>query len=101
MIVRSAERSWSASIGTMPIQIVGTPAATVTFSDSISPIRVAGDRSGPGITNDAPARNAAYGRPQAFAWNIGTTGRTRSASRRENVEVVSAAFECSHIERWL
>ena len=32
MIVRSADRSWSSSIGIMPIQIVGTPAATVTCS---------------------------------------------------------------------
>ena len=59
MIMRSADRSWPSSSGTMPIQIVGTPAVTVTFSDSSRPISASGDRSGPGMTNDAPAMNAA------------------------------------------
>ena len=74
-MTRSAERSRPFSSGSTPIQMVGTPAATVTRSvlDEV------GDRRrrevGPGITRLAPARHAAWARPHALAWNIGTTGR--------------------------
>ena len=69
-----------ASSGSTPIQMVGTPAATVIRSDSMRSATAAGDRSGPGMTSDAPAATAAWARPQALAWNIGTTGSTRSGS---------------------
>ena len=83
----------------MPIQIVGTPAVTVTCSDSSRSSRAAGARSGPGITSDAPAIIAACPRPQALAWNIGTTGRILSDSDSENTADVSVANECSQVER--
>ena len=36
------------------------------------------------MTRLAPTIGAAYGIPQAFTWNIGTTGSTRSVLRRPN-----------------
>ena len=53
------------------------------------------------MTRLAPAITAAYGRPQAFAWNIGTTGSTRSRSDSANTLPVQTAIECRCIERWL
>jgi len=35
-------------------------------------------RAGPGNTSLAPVSAVVYGRPQAFTWNIGTTGSTLS-----------------------
>ena len=75
----------------MPIQIVGTPALSVTRSDSIMDSSPAGLRSGPGMASDAPARNAVYGSPHAIAWNIGTTGMSTSRSVRPRVDVVNPA----------
>ena len=49
------------------------------------------DRSGPGITRSAPAATPAWARPQALAWNIGTTGRIRSDSPMPNESAVIAA----------
>jgi len=60
-----------------------------------------GDRSGPGITSDAPAIAAVYGKPHALAWNIGTTGRIVSRSLMLNTAALIDANECSHVERWL
>jgi hypothetical protein len=59
MISRSEDRSWASSKGSMPIQIVGTPAVSVTFSSSIKLIRAAGVICGPGSTRSAPAIIAA------------------------------------------
>ena len=41
----------------------------------------AGRDAGPGNTSFAPTIIAANGKPQALAWNIGTTGSTASRSR--------------------
>ena len=68
------------SSGSTPIQIVGTPAATVTRSSAINAATAGAERSGPGITSDAPAATHACASPHAFAWNIGTIGSTRSRS---------------------
>ena len=67
------------SSGSTPIQIVGTPAASVTFSPSISSAIAFGCIFGPGIARSAPAITAAWQSPHALAWNIGTTGITRVA----------------------
>ena len=67
-----------------PSHTVGTPAETVTRSAFISEATLAPSRCRPGITSDAPAASAEYGRPQALTWNIGTTGSTRSWKRRPN-----------------
>jgi hypothetical protein len=61
--------------------MVGTPAAMVTFSDSISCRSECASRCGPGKTSFAPTIGAANGRPQALTWNIGTTGRSESRER--------------------
>ena len=58
-IIRSADRSRPFASGSMPIQIVGTPAVRVTFSASSRSITALGASSGPGMINDAPARPAA------------------------------------------
>jgi hypothetical protein len=52
------------------------------------------------MTSDAPAMRAAYGRPQALAWNIGTTGRTRSALDSAKALPVHAAIEWRKAVRW-
>jgi hypothetical protein len=86
------------SSGSTPIQIVGTPAATVTRSDSIRPARVGALRSGPGITSFAPQATAAWARPHALAWNIGTTGRIVSRSDAPSESAVSAHIVCMNVE---
>ena len=63
----------------MPIQIVGTPAVTVTRSCSKSSSRLTGSRCGPGSTCLAPIIVQVNGKHHALAWNIGTTGRHVSA----------------------
>jgi hypothetical protein len=55
--------------------------------------------SGPGKTRLAPAIGAACARPQAFAWNIGTTGITVSVSCSPSPALVSTPIECSHVDR--
>ena len=49
-MARSDDVSRPFSSGSTPIQIVGTPAAIVTFSSSMRLASAGGDRSGPGIT---------------------------------------------------
>ena len=53
---------------------MGTPAVIVTRSRTNRSTRFAGSSRGPGITTLAPIITAAYGRPQALAWNIGHDG---------------------------
>ena len=65
----------------MPSQRVGTPAVRVTRSPWMSSTRSRGCRWGPGSTIFVPSITQAKGRPQAMAWNMGTTGITVSASR--------------------
>ena len=89
------------SAGRTPIQMVGTPAATVTRSLSISSASALGLRSGPGMTRSAPQATAAWARPQALAWNMGTTGRIRSDSRAPKPSANIADMVWSMVERWL
>ena len=98
-MARSAEVSRPCSAGSTPIQMVGTPAATVTCSSTIRSAIAPGDRSGPGITRSAPAATAAWASPQALAWNIGTTGSTRSASRTPMPSASIAPNVCRNVER--
>jgi hypothetical protein len=93
-MTRSAETSRPSSSGSTPIQIVGTPPATVTRSDSSRVASPRGERSGPGMTSVAPTNTAAYGSPQAFAWNIGTTGSATSRSASPSTALVVTAIEC-------
>ena len=82
----------------MPIQIVGTPALIVTRSVSNASSRLCGSRCGPGNTCFAPTSVHVNGKHQAFAWNIGTTGRTVSdAFRPRNGPAISAWIA---IARW-
>ena len=53
-----------------------------------------GDRSGPGITRLAPDATAAWARPHALAWNMGTTGSTTSLSRTPRQSTVMAPTVC-------
>ena len=78
----------------MPCQIVGTPAPTVTFSVSMSLTMAAGIMNRSGITRSAPDIIAAYGSPQAFAWNCGTIGMIRSRSLTPSPFTVQTAIEC-------
>ena len=79
--------------------MVGTAAATVTRSCSISRASGSGCRKRPGITRSAPTKVDACGSPQAFAWNIGTTGSTRSAFEIAIASARQEASACSTFER--
>ena len=54
-----------------------------------------------GMHSDAPLIRAAYARPQALAWNIGTIGSTRSWKLIPPMLPVVTICECSQAERWL
>ena len=100
-MARSDEVSRPFNSGSTAIQIVGTPAATVTFSSTIRLAIDGPERSGPGITSVAPVATAACASPQALAWNIGTTGRITSDSRAPRLSTVIAPMVCRNVERWL
>jgi hypothetical protein len=82
------------STASAPAQIVGTPAPSVTFSLLIRFTSDAGCMCRSGSTMSAPASSAAYASPHAFAWNIGTTGRTRSCSDSAKALPRQGAIEC-------
>ncbi len=84
VIIRIVETSYApgfaSSVWRIPIQIVGTPAVTVTFSCWKSSSRLTGSRWGPGKTCLTPVIVQENGKHHAFAWNIGTTGRQTSSA---------------------
>ena len=53
------------------------------------------------MTRSAPAATPAWARPQALAWNIGTTGRMRSDSRTPTESAVIALIVCRNVLRWV
>ena len=55
----------------------------------------AGDRSGPGMTRLAPTATPAWARPQALAWNMGTTGRIVS---RSQAPMLSAVVDADRVQ---
>jgi hypothetical protein len=93
-MARRLDTSRPSSSGSTPIQMVGTPAATVTRSVSMRLAMAGPERSGPGITSVAPAAGAACASPHAFAWNIGTTGSTTSLSRMPMPSATMAPIVC-------
>ena len=96
VIVRIRERSQPPGLASsacrIPIQIVGTPALTVTCSPSKASSRLWGSRCGPGKTCFAPTSVQLNGKHQALAWNIGTTGRTVSPSVMPSSEPAVSAW---------
>ena len=88
-------------VGEQSFQIVGTAPETVGLLAAINRRSGSACRKRSGITATAPAISAAYGRPQAFAWNIGTIGRTRSSASAPTRRPCATAIECRQIERWL
>ena len=77
----------------IPIQIVGTPAVEVTFSSWNASSRLSPSRNGPGKTCFAPTNVHVNGKPQAFAWNMGTTvAPCPSPSRRARPPSSRRAF---------
>ncbi len=98
-MTRRLEVSRPFSSGSTPIQIVGTPAATVTRSLTIRSATALPERSGPGMTSVAPEATAAWARPQALAWNIGTTGRITSDSRAPSESAVIAPMVWRNVDR--
>ena len=89
-----ASSSWR-----IPIQIVGTPAVIVTCSCWKASSRLSPSRNGPGKTCFAPTSVQVNGKPHAFAWNIGTTGSTVSASVTESTPAIAEASEWTAIAR--
>ena len=64
---------------------------------SMRSARALGERSGPGMIRSAPVATPAWARPQALAWNIGTTGQDPVATRRTPMlSAPVAAKVCSH-----
>ena len=80
---------------------VGTPAAMVTCSASMSSYTDLPSSAGPGNTIFIPASGAPYGRPQPFTWNIGTTGSTAPSEVSACASGSAAVMACSKVERWL
>ena len=98
-IARNDDVSRPFSSGNTAIQIVGTPAPTVTFSFTMWSAIALPERSGPGITRFAPHVAAACVSPQAFTWNIGTTGSTVSLSRMPMESATISAIVCRNVLR--
>ena len=96
MTSRSEDRSPPSArmCASTPAQIVGTPPATVTCSSPMSRTSVAGCRSRSGMIRAAPDSKQAKARPHALAWNMGTTGSTRSRSDRPKAFPRQAPIEC-------
>src|SRR3954468_23318897 len=78
---------------------VGTAPAKVGFSVAMSFANGSACRYRSGMIIDAPTMSAAYGNPQAFAWNIGTTGSTRSCPDNAIASPIHTAIERRYIER--
>src|SRR3954468_7641911 len=94
-------RLFASTCASRPCHTVGTPADTVTPSASNSSYRLLPSRNGPGNTSLAPTMHAAYGRPQALTWNMGTTGRMVSPADQFSASGRALAIVCSIVERWL
>ena len=77
---RSHLPGFASSVCRIPIQIVGTPAVTVTFCSAKPSSRLSGSMCGPGKTCLTPVIVQENGKHHAFAWNIGTTGRHTSSA---------------------
>ncbi len=74
--------------------MVGTAAPKVGLIRSIIVASGLGWRKRSGISRLAPVMNAACGMPQAFTWNIGTTGSTVSRAVRPKLEAAMICIEC-------
>ena len=98
-MARSDDVSRPFNSGNTDIQIVGTPAPTVTFSLTMWSAIALPERSGPGITRLAPHAAAACVRPHAFTWNIGTTGNTVSLSLMPIESATISAIVCKNVLR--
>jgi hypothetical protein len=71
----------------------------VTFSSTSSFASGSAWRKRPGMIRSAPHSAAAYGSPHALAWNIGTTGRIRSALPTDSESRMQAPTECRVAEQ--
>src|SRR5680860_990414 len=65
-IARRLDTSWPSRAPSTPIQMVGTPAATVTLCLAMSSTSGSGVMLGPGNTNEEPANTPEKGSPQAL-----------------------------------
>ena len=74
--------------------MVGTAPARVGRSAAIIAASGAACRNRSGISSEAPDMKAAYGRPQAIAWNIGTTASTLLAGPSPNASAAQTCIEC-------
>ena len=52
------------------------------------------------MTRLAPHATPAWARPQALAWNMGTTGRIVSRSQAPRLSAIITPMVCSQVERW-
>ncbi len=75
-------------------QIVGTAPATVGRWVSMRSTSDLASMKRSGSTMSAPAISAAYGRPQALAWNIGTIGNALSEKLSPMPLPLQTAIEC-------
>src|SRR5262245_59002975 len=91
---------WRSSSAARPIQIVGTPNATVTPSCSINASKLDGLACGPGKTSFVPNVTEEYGTPHPFTWNIDATSSATSFCAMPKPSAVEDTRECSTKERW-
>ena len=82
-----------------PSHTVGTAAEKVTPSVSSSSCTDGPSSFWPGITSLAPAAAQENVRPQALAWNIGTTGRTVSRAEMPMTSTPSVTMVWRKFER--
>ena len=80
-------------------QTVGTPAAMVTFSASISSNSEAPSSRMPGMTIFAPYMGQEKASDHEFAWNNGTTGRIDARDDRPKASAFDSDMECRTFER--
>ena len=81
------------------VRTVGTAPETVGQVASMTSAMGPPCRNCCGMTRSAPAAQAAYGMPQALAWNWGTINRMRSAKLMPRVCDAIAASECRYEDR--
>src|SRR3954462_10440948 len=97
----SDDRSADLPLFNRSVNTVGTAPVKVGRVSSMIRLNGGACRNCCGKTRSAPTIHAAYGVPQALAWNIGTITNIRSLSARAMLAVDVTINECRKVLRWL
>ncbi len=102
MMARSELRSTLASSRpSTSNHTVGTAMARVARSSAMNRASGAACANRLGSSRSAPTSQEAYGIPQALAWNMGTTGSSRSYWFSPRASPEQMPSECRNVDRWL